>query len=155
LYRHADLKIAGVIHSTGKRRDLALGQLGRVSLHADVGKAHSGHGSAELHRATRRHRQGSELALGFEQGKIIASVHLHHLSGDQARAGGQAHLISAFDDMLVGDQKTTIRDEESRAGGFRICSSAAKARHRRARCRSFSRLEISRQPLPLGDLLSC
>ena len=57
LHRHADLKIARVIPRAGQRRDFPLGQLGRKSLHTDVGKTHRRHSATQMRRAARRHRQ--------------------------------------------------------------------------------------------------
>lgn len=79
---HADLEIPRVIPRAGERCDLALGQLGREPLQADVGKTHRGHRAAQLHRATRRHRQRREPPLRLEQRQIIRRIYFYSVSGN-------------------------------------------------------------------------
>ena len=87
--------------------------LGREPLQTDVGKTDRRHRAAQKSRATGGNGQRCKPPVRLQQSQIIGRVHLNHLGVNQTRAREQTNLRRILDHMMIGNQITIVRDENT------------------------------------------
>jgi len=71
------------------------------------------HRAAQMRRAARSNRQWRKFPVCFEQSQISGRIHLNNFGVNRSRARDQTNFRCILDHMIIGNQTTVVRDENT------------------------------------------